>query len=233
MNVHEITVGPVSTGSTGGSGDTIPNSTANSGHVPVTTYMTDSQGRLVPVSMVKAIDKLRDELVRKLVRRAEEASRTLRIFKEDAFSEINAFCELSAQEYDRLVGGAKGNISLVSYDGRFKVCRAVAENLAFDERLQVAKELIDECIHEWSGGSRPEIMVLINDAFQVDRKGMVNTKRIMSLRKFNIEDARWQKAMAAINDSLTVESSSIYLRVYERVEGTDQWRQLPLDLASV
>jgi len=217
MNAHEITAGPVSAGDT----------------IPMTTYMTDSQGRLVPTSMVKPIDKLRDELVRKLVRRAEEASRTLRIFKEDAFSEINAFCELSAQEYDRLVGGAKGNISLVSYDGRFKVCRAISENLAFDERLQVAKGLIDECIHEWSGGSRPEIMVLINDAFQVDRKGMVNTKRIMSLRKFNIEDSRWQKAMAAINDSLTVESSSIYLRVYERVEGTDQWRQLPLDLASV
>ena len=198
-----------------------------------TEWMKDSQGRLVPVSMVKEIDKLRDELVRKVVRKAQDASRTLRIFKEDAFSEISAFCALSAQEYDRLLGGAKGNISLVSYDGRFKVCRAIAENLAFDERLQVAKELIDECIHEWSGGTRPELMVLINDAFQVDRKGMVNSKRILSLRKFNIEDARWQKAMAAINDSLTVESSSIYLRVYERVEGTDQWRQLPLDLASV
>lgn len=157
----------------------------------------------------------------------------LRIFKEDAFSEIKAFCELSALEYDKELGGVKGNISLVSYDGRFKVCRAIAENLAFDERLQVAKELIDECIHEWSGGSRSELLVLINDAFQVDRKGMINLKRILSLRKFNIQDPRWQKAMGAIADSLTVESSSVYLRVYERVEGTDQWRQLPLDLASV
>ncbi len=215
MTTPEITAGPATSAT------------------PMTAYMTDAQGRLVPVSMVKEIDKLRDELVRKVVRRAEEASRTLRIFKEDAFSEITAFCELSAQEYDRSLGGAKGNITLVSYDGRFKVCRAIAENLAFDERLQVAKELIDECIHEWSGGSRPELLVLINDAFQVDRKGMVNSKRILSLRKFNIEDARWQKAMSAINDSLTVESSSIYLRVYEKVAGTDQWRQLPLDLSGV
>jgi hypothetical protein len=196
-------------------------------------WVKDSQGRLVPVAMVKEIDKLRDELVKKVLRRAAEASMVLRRFKEDAFSEIAAFCSLSAQEYGREMGGEKGNITLVSYDGKFKVCRAVAENLAFDERLQVAKELIDECIHDWSGGTRPELMVLINDAFQVDRKGFVNTKRILSLRKFNIEDARWQQAMAAINDSLTVESSSVYLRVYERVEGTDQWRQLPLDLASV
>jgi hypothetical protein len=190
-------------------------------------------GRLVPVSMVKEIDKLRDELVRKVVRRAEEASQALRLFKADAFSEIAAFCSLSAQEYDREMGGEKGNITLVSYDGKYKVCRAVAENLAFDERLQVAKELVDECITDWSGGSRPELLVLINDAFQVDRKGYVNTKRIMSLRKFNIDDPRWQKAMAAISDSLTVESSSVYLRVYERIEGTDKWQQLPLDLAGV
>lgn len=207
--------------------------TAGGGETPVTTYMTDSQNRLVPVSMVKEIDKLRDGLVRNIVRRAEEASRILRIFKEDAFSEMAAFVELSAKEYDREMGGEKGNITLVSYDGKFKVCRAVAENLAFDERLQVAKGLVDECIQDWSGGSRPELLVLINDAFQVDRKGYVNTKRIMSLRKFAIEDPRWQKAMAAINDSLTVESSSVYLRVYERIEGTDKWRQLPLDLAGV
>lgn len=195
--------------------------------------MTDSQGRLVPDAMVKEIDKLRDSLVRKVVARAEDASRTLRIFKQDAFSEIEAFCDLSAQEYDRELGGAKGNVSLVSYDGKYKVCRAIAENLAFDERLQVAKTLIDKCIQEWSGGSRPELQVLINDAFQVDRLGNVNSKRILSLRKFNIEDARWQKAMMAINDSLTVASSSVYLRVYERIEGTDKWRQLPLDLAGV
>ena len=209
------------------------NQTEQQAVIVPTEWVKDSQGRLVPVSMVKEIDKLRDELVKKVFRRAEEVSLALGRFKSESFSEIEAFCQLSAQEYDRTMGGSKGNITLVSYDGRFKVCRAIAENLAFDERLQVAKELIDECIHEWSGGSRPELMVLINDAFQVDRKGFVNTKRILSLRKFNIEDVRWQKAMMAINDSLTVESSSIYLRVYERVEGTDQWRQLSLDLAGV
>ena len=196
-------------------------------------YMMDTCGRLVPQEMVKAVDKLRNDLVKKVVFQAEAVSRSLRIFKEDAFSEVQAFVDLSAAEYGRELGGVKGNICLVSYDGRYKVVRAIAENLSFDERLQVAKSLIDECIHEWSGGSRPELQVLINDAFQVDKKGNVNSKRILSLRKFDIEDERWRKAMTAINDSLTVESSRSYLRVYERVGNTDQWKQIPLDLSGV
>ncbi len=88
-------------------------------------WVKDSQGRLVPVAMVKEIDKLRDELVKKVLRRAEEASMVLRRFKEDAFSEIAAFCSLSAQEYGREMGGEKGNITLVSYDGKFKVVQGM------------------------------------------------------------------------------------------------------------
>ena len=196
-------------------------------------YRKDSIGRLVPEAVVKEIDKLRDDLVGDLVRRARDTSGALYAFKTRAFEEIESFVELSAAEYGQAYGGAKGNISLLSYDGRYKIQRAVAEHFVFDERLQVAKDLIDACINDWTDKSRPEIQMLINDAFQVDRKGNVNAKRIMSLRKFDIEDERWNKAMAAINDSLTVSGSRVYLRVYERIEGTEQWQQIPLDLASV
>jgi len=196
-------------------------------------YRQDTMGRLVRESMVKEIDKLRDDLVCDLARRARDTSGALLAFKTRAFEEIESFVELSAAEYDQTYGGTKGNINLVSYDGRYKIQRAVSDHFEFDERLQVAKELIDACISDWTDESRPEVQMLINDAFQVDKKGNVSTKRIMSLRKFNIEDERWTKAMAAINDSLTVVGSRVYLRVYERIEGTDQWKQIPLDLASV
>jgi hypothetical protein len=196
-------------------------------------YMQDAQGRLVPVSMVKEIDKLRDELVKKLVECARAQAAALAAFKASALSEIQAFVDLSASQYGRELGGTKGNVQLVSYDGRFRVDRCIADSLDFDERLQVAKELIDECLQEWSSDSRPELKLLVNDAFQVDRKGNVNTKRILSLRKFEIEDARWKQAMQAINDSLTVSGSRTYLRIYERSADGEQYRQLPLDLASV
>lgn len=196
-------------------------------------YMEDSQGRLVPVEMIKDIDLLRDQVVRRLVVKAQEVTALLTVFKTSAFEEIEEFIALSASDYDTELGGKKGNVVLTSFDGRLRVIRAVADNFIFDERLQVAKELIDQCLNEWTEPSGPELKVLVNDVFKVDRHGNVNAKSILSLRKFNIDDERWQRAMKAIGDSLTVSGSREYVRIYERVQDRDQWRQIPLDVAGV
>lgn len=196
-------------------------------------YLRDAQGRLVPESMVKPIDKLRDQTVRSLVEKARGVNATLQAFKLNAFSDIAAFVQVSADQYEVKIGGDKGNVSLFTFDGRYKVVRQVQETIKFDERLQAAKKLVDECITTWSVGSSDEIKVLVNDAFQVDREGDVRVNRVLGLRRLNIADEKWQRAMKAIGDAFTVVGSRNYVRVYERVGDTDQYRAIALDLASV
>lgn len=195
-------------------------------------YMTDAQGRLVPESMVKDIDKLRDQTVLKIVDAARIVNESLRRFKHDAFSDIAAFVQTSAEQYDVQLGGQKGNVTLYSFDGRYKVVRQVQETIKFDERLKAAKALIDECITEWSTGSRDEIKVLVNDAFKVDKEGDVSTNRVLGLRRLNIVGAKWLRAMSAIGDAISVVGSRSYVRIYERVGDTDQYRAVPLDVAT-
>jgi len=194
-------------------------------------YMEDAQGRLAPVEMVKEIDLARDALVKEIAERAKELAGLLDFFKVRTMQDIQAFIELSAERFDTRIGGVKGNISLRSYDGRYRVQRDMDEYLTFDERLQVAKALIDECIHKWAEGTTAEIRALINDAFQVDKRGRVNTKRILSLRRINIEDPTWKRAMDAISESIQVAGSRAYVRVYER-QDDGSYRQIGLDLAS-
>ena len=196
-------------------------------------YMQDPQGRLVPEGMVKDIDKLRDQTVQKIVEAARIANDILRGFKANAFADIAAFVQTSAEQYDVQLGGAKGNVVLYSFDGRFKVVRQVQETIKFDERLKAAKALIDECITEWATNARDEIKVLVNDAFKVDKEGDVSTNRVLSLRRLNIRDEKWQRAMTAIGDALSVVGSRSYVRVYERVGDTDQYRANSLDVAAV
>lgn len=196
-------------------------------------YMQDAKGALWPKDTMREIDLLRDELVREIVSRAKAQSEALAQFKAGVFGDIESFIQLSGEKYGVKMGGIKGNVSLLSFDGRYKVQRAVAESLAFDERLQVAKELIDQCIHEWSQGSRSEIRALINDAFQVDKEGRVNSARILSLRRLDIKDEKWNRAMLAIGESIQVAGSKTYFRVYERVGDTDQYRPISLDIAAV
>ncbi|REM31517.1 DUF3164 family protein, partial [Mycobacterium tuberculosis] len=72
----------------------------------------------------------------------------------------------------------------------------------FDERLQAAKALIDECIQSWSKSSNVNLKVLVNDAFQVDQQGKISTGRVLGLRRHDIDDEKWQLAMKAIGDSM-------------------------------
>jgi len=200
---------------------------------PPEGYMRDAMGRLVPNEMVRPIDKLRDQTVIKIVEDAVRLRAALEAFKLAAFSDIAEFVATSAEQFDSQVGGTKGNVTLRSYDGRYKVERAIQEHLAFDERLQAAKSLIDGCIERWSEGSRPEIKVLVNDAFQVDKQGRISTNRVLGLRRLEINDETWRAAMDAIAQSVTVVGSRAYVRLYERVGDTDRYEPITLDIASL
>lgn len=194
-------------------------------------YWRDAKGNLTPAELVKEIDKARDALVHEWVERGRDLSKAISHFKEGIFGDVQAFIELSAEKYGAKVGGNKGNVTLFSYDYKYKIQRAINESLQFDERIQAAKVLIDECLNEWSEGSRPELKALIERAFNVDKEGNLNTSRILGLRRVEIQDSRWQNAMQAISESVQVVSSKAYVRLYERVGETDQYVPIALDVA--
>lgn len=196
-------------------------------------YRKDAQGRLIPEAMIRPIDKARDELVQELVKRAQATNRTLTDFKVGAMQDARAFVALSAEQYGVHLGGNKGNVTLYSFDGVYKVQLAVAENIKFDERLQAAKALIDECINDWARGSRDEIKVLVQDAFQTDKDGKISTGRVLGLRRLEIDDPQWLAAMKAIGESVQVVGSKEYIRFYQRVGDTDKYDPINLDIAAV
>ena len=195
--------------------------------------MVDPQGRYVPMGLVKEIDKTRNDLVRGQVGAAKELQTAMIKFKQIIMSEIKAFVELAAMEWDVKLGGKKGNITLYSYDGKYKIQVQISENMVFDEQLQVAKAMIDQCLIKWTENSGLEIKALINDAFQVDKEGRINTNRIITLRRHVIKDELWLKAMDAISASAQVVGSKEYIRLYERVEGKDKWNAISLDMAAL
>jgi len=112
-------------------------------------YMVNSQGYLVPVEQVKPIDIARNDLVLETVTTFGVMQRAMSEMKKRVMGDIDAFVEMSAEQYGVSLGGKKGNITLMSFDGSYKLQLQISEYITFDERLQVAKTLIDECIHEW------------------------------------------------------------------------------------
>lgn len=198
-----------------------------------TDGMWDAEGRFVPSALIRPIDRQRHEVVTDLAARARAMSELLATFKRSALDDVRTFLDLSAELYGAALAGAKGNVTLYSFDGRFKIERAVADQLAFDERLQVAKRLIDECVTRWSEGASAEIRTLVLDAFQVDRAGRVSARRVLRLRQLDIADDQWSEAMRAISDSVRVAATKSYVRFYERSAESDVYRPILLDFAAI
>ena len=196
-------------------------------------YWENAQGALVPEANIKEIDKLRDQTVRRIWALAEQLHQEMQKFKAQAFTDVAAFVQISADQYGAKIGGTKGNVQLLTFDGRLKIQRNIAERIIFDERLQAAKHLIDECLKEWTADGRDEIKAIISSAFNVDKKGEISTTKILGLKRIEINHPKWLEAMQAITDSIGIAGSKSYLRFYKRNDETGEYVPMSLDLATI
>lgn len=195
-------------------------------------YWTNADGGLIPDAAVKAVDKLQDELVRKIVGFALPLSARVARFRQHCFDDVDGFVALLEQEYKSKRGGAKGNLTFTSYDGLLKAVVQVSETIVFGPELQVAKGIVDECLREWSADSRTEIRAIINRAFDVDSQGRINRNDLFSLLRLEITDPRWLNAMQAIRDSFRVIGSKRYIRLYQRTDGQAPWQSITIDVSA-
>ena len=195
-------------------------------------YMENVQGYLIPVSQIRPVDLARDELVKEKMDKIKALQAEMRAVKSSLLSDVDAFVQLSGERYGVRLGGVKGNVQLLSFDGKYKLCRDYGQLLTFDEGLQAAKELIDGCLRRWCADSRPELRAVVEQAFKVDKKGRINTGAVLGLRRIEIDDPDWQEAMRAITESLQVLDSRVYVRAYER-NASGAYQPISLDFANV
>ena len=196
-------------------------------------FWPKADGTLVPTSKVSDVDKDRSKTVADVCEAAKMQSAALMAFKTTSMQAVNDFVDRSLSAYDVKHGGAKGNVTLVTFDGRYKIIRQMQGTISFDERLQAAKLLIDECVKAWSKGSNDNIKVLVNDAFQVDSTGKISTGRVLGLRRLKISDDKWLLAMQAISDSIQPTASKPYIRFYERDDASGEYVPISLDVAAI
>ncbi len=195
-------------------------------------FMQDAGGRLVPLALVKPQRLLEDQTVRKILGYAEKLSAEIRRFRGHTSDDVTTFIETLAEEYGASRGGAKGNVTLTSFDGLLKVTVQVQDLLTFGPELKIAKSLVDECITAWAEGANDKVRVLVDYAFQVDKEGRINRSALFQLRSLDIEDDTWRTAMDALTDAIRVIGSKEYVRFYSRKKPGAPWQAVTIDLAA-
>ena len=190
----------------------------------------DAQGQAVPKKYIDQAVRERDHLVRQIFRKGIKLRRQVDQTKADVVALLDGHLETLARRHE---ARWKGNAELVTFDGRLKVEIKVNEALEFDERLQLAKQKIDNCLRQWTGGARSEIRAIIGRAFQVDHKGTINVRSILTLRQFRFKDKQWQEAMGLISDSLRIRSTRRYVNLYRRDATTGRFVLVTLNWSAL
>jgi hypothetical protein len=194
-------------------------------------HILDAQGAKLPVSTVKPQHLMEDDLVRTEIGHALALHEQLGRFRTHVNDNLGAFEALIAERYKARIGGKKGNKTLMSLDGLYKITVQVADNVVFGPELQVAKTLVDECLSDWSANAGEELKAVITRAFNTDREGQINRAALYSLLRLEIADERWKQAMQAIRDAMRVVGSKSYVRFYQRPASDAAWEPITIDLA--
>ena len=195
------------------------------------TYMNTSDGGMMPVELIRPLDVLKDGVVRKVLGYGIALSQQVSRFLGHTFADISGLEALMAQEYGAQLGGKKGNITLYTFDGLYKLEVRVQSRLDFGPELQIAKALFDECLNEWSADTRAELRAIVMRAFNSDDGGKISRASIFVLLRTESDDQRWQNAVRAIRDAMIVIGSKTYVRMWMRPRHDAAWNSVTIDLA--
>jgi Protein of unknown function (DUF3164) len=193
----------------------------------------DAAGDHIPVKYVDPVDKRRDRMIEKVFKQALKVQESIRGLKELTKEEVTRYLDWLAEKNGEESLNPGGNYELRTFFGDKQIKIKVNKMTEFDERLQVAKQKIDKCLERWADGGNANLKTVVMFAFKVDKKGNVDTQRILGLRKLKIKDTEWNAAMELITDAITFTGTRKYLQFQIKKNPDAEWETVRLDLAGV
>ena len=194
----------------------------------------DAKGTPVPEKYVPVMDKKRDAMVESVFKKVEKLSNQMAKCKVEVVKALDKYLEELARD-NRIKEGWKGNILLANFAGDQVIERNSSDLIAFDEKLQMVKTQVDKWISERMKDADSDLAKVISQAFNVDKRGRVNTAMLLKLLHLDIEDPMWKKAMTLLKESIIVKSTKTAL-IFRRKVLTDSgetWQNIILNFNDI
>lgn len=194
---------------------------------------SDESGQKIPYERTTKYERAAEVSTHKLAVEALKIHNTLTSFKDGVREEANKLYALFEKEKGQ-IGKGKGSATFYNFDRSIKVSVKVNEQITFDENtIDLAKAKLDELLNDGLEGAKDFVKPLVMEAFQT-QNGKLDTKRVLGLRRHasRIKDARYNEAMALIDQAVRRPSSKEYFQVWVRDEN-GEYQDIQLNFASV
>lgn len=199
------------------------------------TVYTDALGQQVPAKYVKAYDRKRDRIAKRIARLWTEGQARLIALKEETIGLIEHLQTEAANAAGVWpLGGKEGYIQFRSFDGLITIRLDNAKRTEFDERLALAQQLIMEAVKESVHGEHnADLVEIATRAFQPRKSGGLDMQRIRDLKTYKVKHPKWIKAIGIINDCERVIGHRRYVRVTVKKDRNSKPENISLDIAAL
>ena len=197
-------------------------------------YMTDRFGDQIPVRLISAYDRRRDQLVRRIAKRYEEAQAVLERVKAQTLQDLDTLEQLALAD-----AGVKdfksraGNTTVTSYDGLISVQCKNRVFSGMDERSKTAKQMLDDFVAELTEGQEKEDIVRIVNSLLDTRSGEINRTAALRIIGLNLKSEKFRQAKDLLADSMYASLSKTYIYVEKRDSRESDPVQILLDIAKL
>lgn len=192
--------------------------------------MINHKGNEVPKNMVRKDHLRRDKTVRKIFVIAEKLEQKIISDKHKMLKEIEKFKKWLEKNYEAEADFQ--NLTLSDYSNQMKVEIKSAAVIEFDEKIQIAENIIKQLVGKWALESgNANLTVLVESAFKTDKKGFLDKNRILGLKAYKINHPEWKKAMQLIDDAVQIVDRKSYMQIkYKNDNG--KWKNLQLNFSN-
>lgn len=192
----------------------------------------NSRGNPIPPKVIDPVIKREDYKTFTLLKKAAKGFKYLFDLRDDIQAAIDDLCKFAGKKGKTIVS-KNGYITLTDYAHNFKIEINSQDITDFNMALlQSAKEKFDKCVQKWSQDARPELILLISDAFDVNKRGRINKTKLFELLAISINDKDWQAAQEYLRNSIFSDRTKTYMRFYIR-DKKRKWHYLPLDFSKI
>lgn len=159
----------------------------------------------------------RDDLVNRVIEEAKELNRVMREFKDQTIKELDKFAK-EAHKYGDIRSNSKGGFGLRSIDQSKKVVYRRNTKNEYDERAQMAEELIKEFLED-----KVKKRFLADYKFMMsllarNKQGEFEQVSINTIIKNedNYDDPRWNKAIQLFKESYNNIFTKMSIEFFEK-----------------
>lgn len=177
-----------------------------------------------------AYESLRDDCVTEIVQKALAINEILKAFKTESFNGIETVYKM-LQEHSQRHANGKGNVTLDTSDGKFRIVFKRSDNTRFDERASQAEaHILDFIANRW--GNKDDADSKFIKRMLERKNGKLDKNRVLDMisMKDNYQDEHWQKGIELLQESIVPDSTKFYAEYYYRSDEAE-WLPIVLNFA--